>query len=99
MNTEKMLSIGKIWNQNGFNRIYFPISLDMIGLEVERYNTGNICSAKLDGEKISNSKAGKMITQLNSGKVWFDIPTQKFMSKNLGLFTDDIINFIKELVK
>jgi len=38
-----------------------------IGLKVSRYNTGNVSSATLDGEHISNTAAGHM-----SAKIWLD---------------------------
>lgn len=37
------------------------------GLEIARYNTGNISSAALNGERISNTKAARL-----GGKVWAD---------------------------
>lgn len=37
------------------------------GLEIARYNTGNIRSAALNGERISNTKAARL-----GGKVWAD---------------------------
>lgn len=37
------------------------------GLEIARYNTGNISSAALDGEHISNTKAARL-----GGKIWAD---------------------------
>lgn len=40
---------------------------DMLGLHIERYNTGNISYASIDGEKIANGRAGRL-----SGKLWAD---------------------------
>lgn len=40
---------------------------DMLGLHIERYNTGNISYASIDGEKISNGTARRL-----SGKLWAD---------------------------
>lgn len=37
------------------------------GLEIARYNTGNIRSAALNGERISNTKAARL-----GGKIWAD---------------------------
>lgn len=41
---------------------------EVLGLEVERYKSGNICYASLNGERISNRQARNML----EGKVWFD---------------------------
>ncbi|KMJ46699.1 hypothetical protein AB204_02465 [Xenorhabdus khoisanae] len=64
-NTEKkLLSMGfKAWERNGHRRIYINIERfeEVFGLKVSFYKTGNISSAKLNGEKISNSKACELI--------------------------------------
>ena len=66
-NTLKMESqgLGNIWKNYGKERFYLNIS-KVIGLEVELYNTGNVCSALLNGEKISNSKAAKIVNSSSS---------------------------------
>ena len=40
---------------------------DLFGVEVERYNTGNIKSCTIDGEPISNSKARNIVYSLQNG--------------------------------
>jgi len=66
---------GNRWQKNGFDRVYLSKKMicDMIGLEIATYKTGNICSASLDGEKISNSKAYKILDSMH--KVWYDVTT------------------------
>lgn len=66
---EQMIAIGgKPWQpKQGPERIYLNEWHEMAGLEIERYHTGNIKSAYLDGEKISNIKA----YNLANGKVYF----------------------------
>lgn len=40
---------------------------ELFGVEVDRYNTGNIRSCKIDGEQISNSKARNIVYSLQNG--------------------------------
>lgn len=71
MNMDKVRQVGSEWKhpRTGEARYYLNEWHDMIeGLKIGRYNTGNISSATLDGEKISNGKAGKTINQVD--KVW-----------------------------
>lgn len=80
-NIEKSLTeIGcTVWEKYCRKRIYVN-SDDQIekvfGLSVSRYNTGNICSAFLNGEKISNSQARRLLTV----KPYFDCLSGKWVS-------------------
>ena len=65
---------GKEWKKSDtLHRIYFEGKAleNLLGLEISRYNSGSISSAKLDGEKISNSRAWKMLLS----KKYFDVVT------------------------
>lgn len=61
---------GNSWtpSRGGDERIYINNWFELIGLKVSRYNTGNISSATMDGEHISNTKAAKII---GDGKVYY----------------------------
>ena len=72
---------GKLWGKYGKKRAYFNELENAIGLEINYYNTGNISSASLRGEKISNTKAGKILFMLNDAKVWYDFADNKFHGK------------------
>lgn len=55
---------GKPWMKtDGTVRVYLndDVWAPMIGLSVERYRTGNVCSARLGGERISNAKATRYL--------------------------------------
>lgn len=55
---------GKLWEKGGRSRIYIngdSAIESVFGLSLKRYGTGNILSAELNGEKISNSKARKIV--------------------------------------
>lgn len=60
------------WTKTGSNgktydRIYFNAT--DLGLEIGRYNTGNISYAKIDGERISNCEARRIL----GSKAYFDL--------------------------
>jgi len=61
---------GRRWIKGGHDRIYFNNWPELIGLEINRYKTGNISSAFLDGELISNRQAGLLLNMIN--KVYWD---------------------------
>ena len=67
---EKILSMnaGKIWEKYGKRRVYIQIET-ALNIDVQYYNTGNISSASMNGEGISNSKAQKIL----SGKCFIDL--------------------------
>jgi len=70
---------GKLWEKHGKCRVYFEgayIANDY-GLEWTRYNTGNISSASLNGERISNSEC-RRILDFFTGKFWFDFADNDF---------------------
>lgn len=79
----KLESIGlSVWGEAfGKARIYInPENMEEVfGLSINLYNTGNISSARLNGEKISNSKAYKII----QNKIYFDIESQNFVGTDL----------------
>ena len=59
-----------LWEKYNKKRLYLDFA-KIINLEVDRYNTGNISSAFLEGEKISNSRAYKYL----QGKAFIDLNT------------------------
>jgi hypothetical protein len=75
---------GSEWESGDNRRVYFNDLPELYGLQAERYGTGNISSAKLDGQNISNSKARKIESGLFGGKVWYNVKTGKYESKGLS---------------
>jgi hypothetical protein len=51
---------GKEWTGGTNHRVYFKPQ-HILGLEVECYKTGSLRNVTLNGERISNSKAGRII--------------------------------------
>lgn len=78
---------GNVWKKEGYHRVYFNETelLEFIGLKCSLYNTGNIASACLNGEKISNTQARKITVGLALGKFWFDVDSADFQSKRLNI--------------
>lgn len=68
---ETLVAIGgNRWTKNGYDRVYFNNWARFIDLEIERYKTGNIYSASLRGEPISNSEARRLLGAIT--KVYWD---------------------------
>lgn len=64
----------KRWQKGSYDRLYAEATV--LGLKVERYNTGNIFSAEFQGEKISNSEARRVLAT----KTYIDVTTGKVYS-------------------
>lgn len=65
---------GNLWEKYDKSRYYFSVEtlMELLDLKVTRYNTGNISSATLEGEHISNTHAGQMIFALEQAKLYYD---------------------------
>ena len=77
---QKLIDCGEyIWEKYGKRRIYLNNAESFktfFGFEFSKYNSGNISHASLNGEKISNSKAAKILAE----KHYFDCNAQQFVS-------------------
>lgn len=73
----------------------------LYGLELHYYNTGNICSAKVYDQKISNSKGRALNNKFNVAKVYYDILKNKWCFSVISAeeFADIKANLIIELDK
>lgn len=77
---EKLEALGiTTWERDGMKRYYInDDQLEAVfGLSIGRYNTGNISSASLNGEGISNSRAYKLISR----GIWYDANSDSWMQK------------------
>lgn len=95
---------GKPWQSRDGSkrRIYFNNLHDFAGLKTSHYGTGSISYATRHGEKISNTAARKLDTQLRFGSIYWDAADDKFHGEKLtqDLFTeivDEIRRRAKEL--
>lgn len=75
--TEKLEALGLThWIKGDMDRIYIN-NKDLkavFGLEIEYYKSGNIKSATLNGDKLSNNKAFGLLRN----KIYFDCKLNKF---------------------
>ena len=77
---------GNLWENYGKCRVYFN-GADIAarqGLDWGTYNTGNISSATLDGEKISNSEAKRILAGFGLHKIWFDFADGQFHTRGVA---------------
>lgn len=78
MNTiQKLEALGLThWIKGDMDRIYIDDKdlKAVFGLEIEYYKTGNIKSAILNGDKLSNNKAYGLLRN----RIYFDCKTNKF---------------------
>ena len=74
---EDLMAMGaKRWQKAGYDRLYLNnAGLKLAGLEISRYNTGNVSSAKLNGEKVSNTKGSNMASIVE--RAYIDLTTGK----------------------
>ena len=70
------------WDKKDMHRIYFPTKTlcDIYGLKCSTYSSGRVSSATLNGDKISNSRATKIIILFQFGKFYYDVDTKQFKS-------------------
>ena len=89
--TEKMIEVLKElganeWHKGNYNLLYLNEAVDaLIGLETECYKSGNIKSAWLKGEPISNAEAGRIIER--TCKAYVDLDTMELVTINELLMT------------
>lgn len=78
INLEKLQTLGTLWEKNGKARIYFNNLPSMFGLETTHYGSGNLGSATIDGEKISNREASDLLSVFVESKLWYDLNDGQF---------------------
>lgn len=67
---EKLISLGaKRWTKYDRDRLYIRDIAKELGLDYDRYNTGNIRYASFNGEKISNSQCRRMLDQIDGAYI------------------------------
>lgn len=79
---------GKVWEKPGMRRIYFSPKL-VFSMDVNFYGSGNVSSASVNGVRISNSEAARIL----DSKIWYDLSDNKFHTKN----TDRLCQYSAEV--
>jgi hypothetical protein len=82
---------GKEWIGGANHRVYFKPER-ILGLEIEKYNSGSLRNVMLNGERISNSKAGRIINSklyvdVNTGEVVTDLDSEFAKMARLAIAT------------
>lgn len=81
--TETMTAIGgKRWQKNGMDRVYINDWAEFAGVEVHRYNTGNVSYAAIGGRGIANGRAHGLLDAVD--KVWFDATDGRLHFRHYG---------------
>ena len=81
---DRLISVGgKLWERGSMKRIYFNSLYDFAEFSYNTYGTGNISSATISGDSISNNMARKIATKLDVSKVFYDCNENCFFS-NVG---------------
>lgn len=91
--TDALIEIGgRRWQKNGSDRIYFNDLYTWMGLSVTAYKTGNVASAKLNGESISNTKARRIMQELAACKLYYDVAEGQFKTSGFANALNQTIN-------
>lgn len=83
---------GTRWQRDTMDRVYINDLARWSGLEVVTYGTGNVRSARLDGEEISNTVARKLGAMLALGKVWYDLADDRLHARGIEQDEFDVIS-------
>lgn len=87
MDINKMVEIGgNRWQKGGKDRVYFSagVAAELIGLRYDSYKTGNISSATLKGESISNSSCKSILLALTDANLYYDVVEDKFIGRQVS---------------
>ena len=92
---EKLIDAGgNLWEKGEMRRIYLNEWLELAGVNITRYNTGNISSASINGEKLSNAKA----SELASVKCYWDCTKAKIVFQGRARALDDVAPMLREKI-
>jgi len=71
---------GNLWEKHGKRRIYFDREtiLESAGVKIDYYNTGNVSSASIRGERISNAEARRILGAYQTVKLYYDLSDDRF---------------------
>ncbi|MFJ4887832.1 helix-turn-helix domain-containing protein [Streptomyces sp. NPDC088731] len=79
---------GNEWIRGSYHRVYLNDWAEYAGIEVTRYNTGNISSASLGGRSIANGRAYDLLGAVS--KVYFDVTDGRLYVQHHGADAYDV---------
>ena len=80
------------WTKGDYDRLY--ANAEDFGLYTESYNSGNIRCAELNGVKISNAAAGRIL----SAKIYIDVKTGELITSRITADADEIVEAVKAAI-
>lgn len=80
------------WTKGDYDRLY--ANAEDFGLYTESYNSGNIRYAELNGVKISNAAAGRIL----SAKIYIDVKTGELITSRITADADEIVEAVKAAI-
>ena len=91
---EKLIENGaRRWTKYGKDRLYFNAT-NVLNLEISYYNTGNVRTATLNGERISNSDARRYL----DAKAYIDLTTDELhvsaKNEEIASTIEDAVNWL-----
>lgn len=92
----KNIELVKVWERENHKRAYLndDAVAKAIGMTFRKYKSGSIAEATLDGEKISNNKAWKIL--YNFSNSYYDMINDKWSFNPKAEYADRIIDFFKD---
>lgn len=74
---DKLMEMGaRRWTKGEKDRLYLNAAgAPMAGLEISRYRSGSVSSARLDGETITNARGSLLVAMVERG--YIDLTTDK----------------------
>ena len=82
---ELLVSLGgREWSKGSHHRVYLTeeMTCQALGLVVTRYESGNVSSATLAGETISNGTARDLLREIDG--LYYDVTAAKFIGGRAG---------------
>lgn len=94
----KMTLIGNLWEKYGKRRVYFDrdMVMDLCGVKVDYYKSGNVRHAELDGVQLSNTDGHRWLSSCDG--IFYDLVTGKFGVKYGSSYTDSAIEKIRNFL-
>lgn len=83
----------KRWTKGDYDRLY--ANAEDFGLYTESYNSGSIKYAELNGAKISNAAACRIL----AAKIYIDVKTGELITSRITDDADEIVEAVKAAIE